>query len=145
MDHLEQVIEAEAIRARSAPVTPAVWFANHWRRMNDLRAAAGTYVGPIPAQSLKHASPVMPEANQGRWLVNCPDGCGGAGSVTTALPLYICLYCGSAGKWYDVTFPGDKDAIDTELMLRLHPANRNWQNGDTLVELRQERIANQGE
>ena len=113
--------------------------------MNDLRASAGAYVGKIPTQSTKHVSPVTPEANQGRWLVNCPDDCGGAGSVTTTLPLYICLYCGSNGKWYDVAFPDNKAAIDAELMLRLQPANRNWQNGDTLTALRQDRIANQGE
>ena len=86
------------------------------------------------------------EINQGRWLVECPQKCGGAITVTSQAPYFLCPYCGSdenLGKWYNVRFPSDKVAIERELLRRPakdnhHATTRNWRSGETVAALRAE-------
>ncbi len=144
LEHLEDLIQAEAIRSRTNPVQPARWWADTWLRTTTLREAQGAPTGPVPSLDQKHASPANARANYGRWIVDCPAQCGGAAHATEAFPYFICVYCGSEGKWYDVRFPKNKRAIDTELMLRRHPANRNWERGTSLATLKREREENEG-
>lgn len=85
--------------------------------------------------------------NQGRWLVECPaEGCGGAVMVSRELPLFFCPECANTengGKWLAVDFPGDKDAIEKELLKRpakepFRAMHRNWEPGETLASLKRE-------
>ena len=77
--------------------------------------------------------------NHGRWLVECPNGCGGASTVSTKEPFFVCVECGSPennGLLYNVKFPQNKVAIETALMKRLQH-NRNWAK-ETVAELEDE-------
>jgi len=60
----------------------------------------------------------------------------------------MCVECGNAsndGKWFQVTVPSNRKAIEAELLKRpmngRNPAeaiNRNWEPGETVAALKQE-------
>ena len=85
--------------------------------------------------------------NHGRWLVDCP-GCNSALVVDLSEPVFMCVECANAGndgKWFAVTVPKNRKAIETELLKRpingRNPAeavNRNWEPGETVATLKQE-------
>jgi ribosomal protein L37AE/L43A len=90
---------------------------------------------------------VAARINHGRWLVDCP-GCNSALVVDLGQPVFMCVECGNAandGKWFAVTVPSNRKAIETELLKRpwngRNPAeavNRNWEPGETVAALKQE-------
>ncbi len=79
----------------------------------------------------------------GRWIVDCPFGCGGAQLASKLHPQFFCVDClhrdRAEGLWVAVVFPKNTDAIEAELVLRPHPVNRNWFPGETVRQLRSER------
>ena len=89
---------------------------------------------------------VSARINEGRWLADCPAGCGGALIVTMQPALFICVECGSTengGNWYTVRLPPNKVAIEAVLLLRPasrpdHATTRNWIPGETVAQLKQE-------
>ena len=93
------------------------------------------------------AGTVAARINHGRWLVDC-GGCNSALVVDLSHPGFMCVECGNAaneGKWFTVTVPSNRKAIETELLKRpmngRNPAeavNRNWEPGETVATLRQE-------
>lgn len=127
----------------------------------------GRYIGAMWAQ-IKNSDSSMPDIpdadspassvnayiNQGRWIAECPSGCGhaliagqppGDGDNT----LYICLspplICPAAKTWYIVRYPREKQAIEAVLIKRpakrpFYAEQRNW-TGETLPALRAENIA----
>lgn len=109
--------------------------AEHWYRYQSQALPAPTIV----------ASSVPARINQGRWVVDCPAGCGGALCVSAATPLFICIYCGSAengGRWYAVAFPAPATRTAIEDALLARPADdgwrahlRNWELGETVADL----------
>ena len=81
--------------------------------------------------------------NHGRWVVECPNGCGDALCVSDAARCYICCNCG--GKtWYHVAFPRDRKGIEAVLLQRkaqhpfLNAPTRNWMVGETVKDLEAE-------
>ena len=107
-----------------------------WRRVG---------LGRVPALTAVQGT-VAARINHGRWIVDCPGGCGSAMIVTENPDLFLCPECGSpenGGNWYRVTFPGEKAAIENILLRRpaFRPDNapaRNWIPGETVATLRQE-------
>ena len=93
------------------------------------------------------AGEVAARINHGRWLVDCP-GCNSALVVDLGQPVFMCVECGNAGnegKWFAVTVPRNRKAIEDELLKRpwngRNPAeavNRNWEPGETVAMLKQE-------
>lgn len=89
---------------------------------------------------------VLARINEGRWIAECPAGCGGALIVTQNPALFICPDCGSpenGNNWYAVSFPAEKTAIERVLLAR--PARRpdqahtrNWVPGETAADLKRE-------
>lgn len=86
--------------------------------------------------------------NHGRWIAECPDGCGHAVIASDREPFYICTRCGNEandGQWLNVKFPRQRKSIEAELVRRAarHPhkdaPTRNWKPGETVAELRSER------
>ena len=83
------------------------------------------------------------EVNHGRWIVTCPSRCGGAIIVSSHQPLFLCPDCGSSengGKWYNVIFPANKEAIEKLLLKRpafnpMRAANRNWKPDESVSDL----------
>ncbi len=99
---------------------------------------------PIPPFDQNQGT-VNATINQGRWIAECPAGCGNAIVVSQAFPYYICVDCGSDendGNWYNVIFPRTKKAIETELLKRsakkpFWADTRNWTT-ESLATLREE-------
>ena len=76
--------------------------------------------------------------NWGRWVVDCPAGCGGAELASSNR-------CASCGEEYRVDFPPERQAIERLLALRPETkkgvaSHRNWRPGETLADLRRENI-----
>lgn len=90
----------------------------------------------------------------GRWIVDCPLGCGGAQFASKAHKKFFCVDClhrgpneeGSKaeGRWVRVKFPRDLDDIEEEILLRKKDQHRNWKPGESIDQLRGERLAMEG-
>ena len=104
--------------------------------------------GPLPGPTEDNTSgEVAARINHGRWLVDC-GGCNSALVIDLSQPVFMCVECGNAandGKWFQVTVPTNRKAIETELLKRpwngRNPAsavNRNWEPGETVAMLKQE-------
>jgi hypothetical protein len=91
------------------------------------RYGAANGLQHIPGLALK-APAAVAYVNQGRWVADCPFGCGTARGVARAVN-YWCAGCGNTavgGQEVAVTWPDDFDAIESVLVLRPTEANRNW-------------------
>jgi hypothetical protein len=88
--------------------------------------------------------------NGGRWIVLCPS-CSSGLNVSAIDPRFVCAECGSpenAGRWYRVTFPAGREAIEDELLKRpgikgrvgiYEVAARAWLPGETVEDLQSQR------
>ena len=74
----------------------------------------------------------------GRWLADCPCGCGGAELVSEKTPLFLCGSCGSEGKWWPVVFPTNRGEIEAEIVKRSEVNAWAWNPGELLTKLKQE-------
>ena len=109
-----------------------------------MRMGFGSLPDPTEANT---SGTVAARINHGRWLVDC-GGCNSALVVDLSAPVFMCVECGNAGndgKWFQVTVPSNRKAIETELLKRpingRNPAdakNRNWEPGETLAMLKKE-------
>ena len=87
--------------------------------------------------------------NDGRWVADCPAGCGGALVVSERQPIFICADCGSpenGDNWYAVAFPAQKTSIERVLLKRPARApdrahTRHWLPGETVDKLKAENRA----
>ena len=92
---------------------------------------------------------VTPEVNHGRWIIECPGGCGGAVIASWEFLYYICVECGSPdndGEWYRVAWPPEWARV--EALLASRPAKdlrrattRNWKPGEAMASLEAENRA----
>ena len=112
------------------------------------RMYMGMGFGPLPEPPGDNtAGQVAARINHGRWLVDC-GGCNSALVVDLSQPVFMCVECANAandGKWFTVTVPSNRKAIEAELLKRpwngRNPAeavNRNWEPGETVATLKQE-------
>ncbi len=93
----------------------------------------------IKAQTEVDDSEVIAYVNQGRWVADCPTGCGGAMLLEPGEP-FMCGECFNEdieGRWRRVVFPRQRRAIERLLELR-RPHNANWRPGETAEGLAQE-------
>ena len=114
------------------------------------RMYMGMGFGSLPeATAANTFGEVTARINHGRWIADCP-GCNSALVIDLSEPVFMCVECGNAGnggKWFQVTVPRNRAAIEAELLKRpmngRNPAeavNRNWEPGETVATLRQENI-----
>lgn len=90
--------------------------------------------------------PIAARIDAGRWLADCPVGCGGAEMVSAADPVFLCISCGSDDKWWPVVFPGNRTVIEAEIIKRSDVNGWAWTPGETLAQLRAETTRlNEGE
>ena len=112
------------------------------------RMYMGMGFGPLSEPTAGNTTgEVAARINHGRWLVDCP-GCNSALVIDLGQPVFMCVECGNAandGKWFAVTVPGNRKAIEAELLKRpmngrnsADAKNRNWEPGETVATLRQE-------
>jgi len=83
---------------------------------------------------------VLARIDSGRWLADCPAGCGGAEMVSAADPVFLCIACGSGDQWWPVTFPSNRAAIEAEIAKRADVNGWAWTPGETVAQLRAETI-----
>ena len=95
---------------------------------------------------------VRARIEEGRWIIDCPGGCGGALFASKSDRRYICVSCGSpenGGRWYHVVFPVNHRRIELALLKRPnkrgpafpnHATERNWRPGETLEDLNRENL-----
>ncbi|MEU8683134.1 hypothetical protein [Streptomyces sp. NPDC048611] len=61
--------------------------------------------------------------NHGRWVADCPTGCGSARKLEAG---DFALPCSECKAISEVEWPADPDAIWSALLKRPFPKNRNW-------------------
>jgi hypothetical protein len=120
--------------------------------------ARDTVLAPYPAKSLRWwlermatghrigvdgstpGEPVAAFIEYGRWAAKCPI-CGQYMDVDPTEAIFLCVSCGGMrlqARVSTVTFPGNRAAIETELLRRANIWNRNWGPGETLADLKAE-------
>lgn len=102
-------------------------------------------LGRIPPVTSIQGS-VAAYINDGRWVAECPAGCGGAIVVSETQAIFICPDCGSpenGNNWYAVDYPAQKGAIEQVLLKR--PARapdrahlRHWLPSETVADLKRQ-------
>ena len=91
--------------------------------------------------------------NHGRWLADCPTGCGGAeklhpdgnirvhSDVSYGLTREGVFVCGSCGVESSVSWPSRDQLEEIEAVVQVRPMiNRNWTPGETIDALVSENI-----
>ena len=91
------------------------------------------------------ATVIAARLDAGRWLVDCPLGCGGAELVSNAEPWFVCLSCGSGGEWYRVELPSNRADIEVEITRRDNVLGWSWNPGESIDNLRAETDRIRGE
>lgn len=81
-----------------------------------------------------HLSPVVVKARvfANSWVADCECGNGMAIEPRWE-PLALCFACGAVHR--SVLIPAEWEAIDTALLVRLHPHRRHWIPGETVDDL----------
>lgn len=64
--------------------------------------------------------------NFGRWISDCPNGCGSAASLEPGQTMFHCGGTGGCGQMASVEWPADAQEIWDALEERSRPKNRNW-------------------
>jgi hypothetical protein len=78
---------------------------------------------------------VSARVNWSRWLTDCPNPhCHGADMLDRHAPMFQCVLCGTVA---DVIWPSPEMVYGIERLLMMRPdeITRNWQPGETLVDL----------
>lgn len=71
--------------------------------------------------------------NHGRWVADCPVGCGSAMKLD---PGEVSFYCPECHTISSVDWPQNADDIWEELQKRVNPKTRNWYPEDHDVAVR---------
>ena len=110
------------------------------------------------AAAQRHPMPAMPDrgyrledvfayVSEGRWVVECPSGCGNAVVAPESDPWYICIappfVCPGTKGWHRIVYPPDKPKIEAVLLRRpeargFYAKTRNWKIGETVAQLEAE-------
>jgi len=89
---------------------------------------------------------VVARIDHGRWVVDCPARrCCAAQVAAETDPRFFCHQCFNAGydgAWLPVVWPdvGTRTEIETLLLLRPEPEQRNWRPGETVEMVRAENV-----
>lgn len=83
--------------------------------------------------------------NHGRWMIDCPFGCGAAQEADPTWPLTLCPNCWNAavdGRWVRVEWPDEQTADEIERCLLVRPdeQTRNWYPHETVATLCEENV-----
>ena len=98
---------------------------------------------PLPDRGTRLGT-VFAYVSEGRWVVECPSGCGNAIVASQSDPWYICILppfvCPGRKGWYQVIYPPDKPKIEAALLQRpearkFYAKTRNWKIGETVTQL----------
>lgn len=97
-----------------------------------------TDVAASAPPALALVNPLSPLEPVARWICRCPDCPGGTAYVWLDCPIMFCLYCGNrsiGGAFRPVLVPSNREQIEA-LLLKRPVANRAWDPGETLDEIR---------
>ncbi len=104
---------------------------------------------PVPENPRNLIGTVKAYVNHGRWIAECPGGCTDAVLASSEYPVFVCSMPHCEEKNYlRIVFPTNRSNLETELLKRsLHPSggktHANWHVGETVADLRKERLANE--
>jgi hypothetical protein len=101
----------------------------------------------LPDDRVSDAAHAIARVNHGRWIADCPFGCGGAEYVNPDQLLFFCCECRNAktgGRPVKVKMPRAHARIEELLLERTQTASRNWSPGETLADLKAENGAGEG-
>jgi ribosomal protein L37AE/L43A len=124
--------QADHLDWAGGPDTAAQMAALHWQAPTPLLEALNARLGPKSVA-------VEVYANQGRWIVECPD-CRGAQLASVADPRFMCNCCGNVqigGVYRPVVWPKAREQVEGLLADRPRE-NQNWRPGETVKQLRAE-------
>jgi ribosomal protein L37AE/L43A len=94
----------------------------------------------------KSRKQVMARIDHGRWVVDCAyPRCNAAQVASETDPRFLCHVCfnaGEGGAWMPVVWPPqpDRNEIETLLLLRPEPEQRNWWPHETIDVVRAENV-----
>ncbi len=109
-----------------------------WLRGLAQRADKGPVVEPTELD--EKAPPAVAYVNHGRWVADCPSGCGGAMLLDVDMP-FMCGECFNAelgGQWRRVEWPNDRLKIEFYLERRVLAHTANWRPQETIEMLKAE-------
>lgn len=82
------------------------------------------------------------EAYFGAWIARCPSPwCDSAMQVDRGQVEFHCGGLGGCGWGAPIQWPADPDGVETLLLMRPAPRNRNWRPGESLQDLLAENLA----
>lgn len=98
----------------------------------------------LPAPGFNLSVAAIARVDHGRWIADCPFGCGGAEMVSIDGSVgFFCCECRNASTGHvpirvDIPDEATCAQIDAYLSARPLPANRFWSPGETIRDLRRE-------
>lgn len=105
-------------------------------------SAATPLADALSAGVAPKAEAVEVYANEGRWIVECPD-CHSAQLAARDDQRFMCNECANiavGGLWRPAIWPRQVDAIE-EILEQRERANQHWIPGETVTQLRLENAA----
>lgn len=129
----ESTVTPELVKATAAEANVLLYY----RGNPDLIPVA------LKARTAQAGASVPVVVNNGRWIVECPSGDGGAQMASREDRRFMCLECLNAevsGQWRPVVWPADVAGIEAVLSQR-GQANRNWLPHETVADLQAENEA----
>ena len=99
-----------------------------------------------PSGRVRAGTRAVARVDHGRWIADCPFGCGGAELVSFDRPLFFCCECRNATVGHDfvavlVPAEGKRGDIEAALVARPSSTNRHWHPLETVAQLRAENAA----
>lgn len=98
----------------------------------------------LPFPGLAMEPPAYARVNHGRWIIDCPFGCGGAEMLDDSRPTFFCCECRNAATYHRpvvVVVPDNREFIEAVLLRRPEYPTRNWRPGETIADLEAENTA----
>lgn len=107
-----------------------------------LTVQSSTGDAALPAAGTAKAPVAIARVNHGRWIADCPFGCGGAEYVNLDDPVFFCCECRNRAVDHHpvkVELPDKKRRDRIEQLLAQRPiGRRHWQPGETVGHLETE-------
>ncbi len=141
---MRPIVDARAYHGFDTPEDMAAYV--------ELDRRASVAIGK-PRETRAGDALAVARVNWGRWLADCPavpcvhpvtgERAAGAEYVAAGFP-FMCQWCWNQdidGRFREVEFPAEYDAIEAVLVARIEPESRNWTPGETVVDLQVENIA----
>lgn len=112
---------------------------------NAFRFPSSTGDRTLPAPGVDLSIEATARVNAGRWIADCPFGCGGAEYVDLSNQLFFCCECrnapvGNAPVRVALAAKDELSTIEASLLERPDPRTRNWTPSEDVSALQIENL-----